>query len=55
VPAGCRRTFHLNDYVTTYNVSTKVTASSPVVCERAMYGPEGTWATDSIGYTPPDL
>ncbi len=39
VPAGSRVSFHLNDFLTTYNVSTKVTSDKPVICERAMYGP----------------
>ena len=34
VPAGCRISFHLNDYLTTYDVSTVVTSNVPVVCER---------------------
>ncbi len=52
VPANSRRSFRLNDYVTDYNVSTTVMAAGlPVVCERAMYGPGGVWAHDSIGTT----
>ncbi len=50
IPAGSRKSFKLNDYVTDYNVSTMVTASGGVICERAMYGNDRTWATDSIGY-----
>ncbi len=56
IPAGSRRTFKVNDYVTTYNVSTRVVCSEgAVVCERAMYGDGRTWAHDSIGATAPDF
>ncbi len=50
VPAGSRASFHLNDFLTTYNVSTRVTSDKPVVCERAMYGPDKVWADCSIGF-----
>jgi N-acetylmuramoyl-L-alanine amidase len=50
IPASSRRTFKVNDYLTTYNVSTKVTATDGnVVCERSMYGNNRTWAHESIG------
>ena len=52
VPAGCRISFRLNDYLTTYDVSTVVTSDVPVVAERAMYGPDRVWADDSVGYAP---
>ncbi len=52
IPAGTRRSFRLNDYVTTYNVSTTVSASGGVVCERATYGPGRAWAQSSIAYAP---
>jgi hypothetical protein len=52
IPAGSRRSFRLNDYVTTFNVSTMVSASGGVVCERATYGPGRAWAQASIGYAP---
>ncbi len=52
IPAGSRASFHLNDFVTTYEVSTMVTSDLPVVCERAMYGPDKAWADASIGYAP---
>ncbi len=52
LPAGRRTTFLANTYVPDCtDVSTKVVASSPVICERAMYGPGMTWAHDSIGVT----
>jgi hypothetical protein len=51
LPANSRRSFNVGKYVTTYDVSTKVTASGGVVCERAMYGNNWTWAHDSIGAT----
>ncbi len=54
VPASTRMTFPIHAYVTTYNVSTMVLAEGgPVICERAMYGGERTWAHDSIGVTVP--
>ena len=38
IPAGSRRSFNLGNYVTSYNVSTKVESSDGlVICERAMY------------------
>ncbi|MBN2027675.1 MAG: bifunctional metallophosphatase/5'-nucleotidase [Actinobacteria bacterium] len=50
IPAESRRTFPVNNYVTNYNVSTYVEAQDGlVVCERAMYGDNRTWAHDSIG------
>jgi len=51
IPAGFRRTFNLNPYVTDWDVSTKVEATGPVICERAMYGNGRTWAHDSVGVT----
>jgi cysteinyl-tRNA synthetase len=54
IPARSRRTFKVNDYVISYNVSTKVEATDgQVICERAMYGDNRTWAHDSIGVTSP--
>jgi hypothetical protein len=47
-----RITFYANDWVTDFNVSTEVMASGGVICERAMYGNNRTWAHDSIGYAP---
>ncbi len=53
IPAGSRRSFRLNDYLTDWNVSTRVSASGgTVICERAVYGGNRTWAHDSIGYAP---
>ena len=53
IPAMSRVTFKANDFVTSYNVSTKVEATDGnVVCERSMYGNNRTWAHDSIGYAP---
>jgi hypothetical protein len=44
----------VNDYVTTYDVSTEVTCSGEgVVCERAEYGNNRYWGHDSIGATAP--
>ncbi len=53
VPARTRKSFRVNDYVTSFNVSTRVNADGDVVCERAMYGNNRTWAHDSIGTTAP--
>jgi hypothetical protein len=54
IPAKSRWTFKANDYVTSFNVSTKVEATDGnVVCERAMYGNGRLWAHDSIGVTAP--
>jgi hypothetical protein len=53
LPAWTRASFPIHAYVTTYDVSTFVGATSGggIVCERAMYGPGRQWATDSIGST----
>jgi hypothetical protein len=51
LPAGTRKTFKLNDYVTSWDVSTRVDSDKPVVAERAMYGDAHAWAHDSIGTT----
>jgi Family of unknown function (DUF5719)/IPT/TIG domain len=53
VPAESRRSYRANDYVSSFEVSTKVNADGDVVCERAMYGTGGVWAHDSIGTTDP--
>jgi len=55
IPPNSRHTFKLNDYLVDWEVSTKVEASGPVVCERAMYGNGRTWAHDSIVYSPRPL
>jgi hypothetical protein len=52
IPANSRRTYKVNDFVTTFDVSTMVSASAGVVVERSMYGNDRTWATGSVGYTP---
>ena len=55
IPAKSRRTFKVNDYVTSYQVSTYVKATEgAVVVERAMYGNGRAWATDSIGAFAPE-
>jgi uncharacterized repeat protein (TIGR01451 family) len=54
IPAGSRSTFNVGSFVTTYNVSTKVTATNgEVICERAMYWGDRIGGHDSIGYAPP--
>jgi hypothetical protein len=52
IPARSRRTFNLGDFLTSYDVSTLVTSTGPVVCERAMYGEGRIWAHDSVGWAP---
>jgi hypothetical protein len=55
VPGNSRVTFKANDFVTDFNVSTQVTSTGgDVICERAMYGNNRTWAHDSIGVMAPD-
>ncbi len=49
IPAFSRRSFRLNDYCETFDVSTVVSASGPVVVERSTYGPGRVWATSSTG------
>ncbi len=49
---GTRRTFKANDYVNSYDVSTRVESDQPVVAERAMYGNSRAWAHGSIGVFP---
>jgi hypothetical protein len=54
IPAGSRSTFNVGNYVMTYDVSTRVTASDGnVICERAMYWGDRIGGHDSIGYAPP--
>ncbi|MBN2027100.1 MAG: hypothetical protein JW854_10130, partial [Actinobacteria bacterium] len=48
-----RITFYVNDWVTDFNVSTEVMSTDGVICERAMYGNNRTWAHDSIGWPTP--
>jgi hypothetical protein len=53
ITAGSRHSFKVNDYVVDWNVSTQVgSTGGRVICERAMYGGDRTWAHDSIGYSP---
>jgi hypothetical protein len=47
-----RVSYPIHSYIQTFNVSTLVTASGEVVCERAMYGPGKIWGTDSLGFSP---
>ena len=50
LPPGTRRTFLANQYVSSWDVSTRVDArGGGVICERAMYGAGRTWAHDSLG------
>ena len=53
IAGSSRQSFKVNSYVSDFNVSTKVESSGgDVICERAMYGGNKTWAHDSIGYAP---
>ncbi|NPV60121.1 MAG: hypothetical protein HPY75_10700, partial [Actinobacteria bacterium] len=53
IPGNSRHSFHANLFVTDWDVSTKVTSEGgEVICERAVYGGNRTWAHDSIGYSP---
>ncbi len=53
IPAFARNSFKLSDYVIDYNVSTEVVSEEGgIICERAMYGNDGAWAHDSVGYAP---
>jgi len=58
IPAGSRVSFNIGNWVTTFNVSTKVTGrDGNIICERAMYWtPTGmiyrVLGHDSIGYSP---
>ncbi|MDD3719522.1 MAG: hypothetical protein PHP28_12770, partial [Actinomycetota bacterium] len=49
IAGGSRMSFNADLYVTDYDVSTKVEATGAVICERAVYGGNRTWAHDSIG------
>ena len=52
IPKGSRHSFRVNDYVNDYDVSTMVKSNKPVICERAMYGGNRSWAHDSVGLDP---
>jgi uncharacterized phage protein gp47/JayE len=47
---GKRHSFHLDEHVTSYDVSTLVSSDKPICAERAMYNDSKTWAHDSVGY-----
>jgi len=50
-----RKTFEVAKNVPgAWEVSTKVTSDQPVVVERALYGNNRSWATDSVGVTEPN-
>ena len=53
IAGNSRHSFNLGELVTDWNVSTKVVShGGDVICERAMYGNDGAWAHDSVGFTP---
>jgi pimeloyl-ACP methyl ester carboxylesterase len=51
IAGNSRQSFQANAYLTDYDVSTRVESTGAVICERAMYGNDMTWAHDSIGYS----
>ncbi len=53
VPAGSRVTLYLNEEVPNVDVSTFITSTQPVVCERAMYWNERIEGHESLGVTSP--
>ncbi|MBC7246776.1 MAG: hypothetical protein H5T73_03220 [Actinobacteria bacterium] len=52
LPGLSRCSLRLNDFVTDWHVSTRVSATGEVVCERAMYGAARDWAHSSVGFAP---
>jgi hypothetical protein len=51
---GSRKSFDVSQTVPgAWQVSTRVDSNKPVVAERAMYGNDRTWGTDSIGAAAP--
>ena len=53
IAGNSRTSFNLGTMVVDWDVSTKVVShGGDVICERAMYGGNKTWAHDSVGYTP---
>ncbi len=53
IAGNSRQSFNVNSYMVDFNVSTKAESEGGnVVCERAMYGGNKTWAHDSVGYSP---
>ncbi len=53
IPGGTRRSYNLAGYVVSDSVSTVVSASGEIACERAMYGGGREWGTASAGRTAP--
>jgi hypothetical protein len=53
LPPRSRRTFNAGEYVTGYDVSTRITATGDVVCERSMYAPGRREGSNSPGITCP--
>ena len=53
IPPYTRRSFNVGDTVNSYEVSTKVAADGPVICERAVYWDDKTGGHCSIGVTQP--
>jgi hypothetical protein len=54
IEANSRKTFNIAETVpNAWEVSTQIASDKPVVAERAMYGNNRTWATDSIGVSAP--
>ena len=53
LPPGTRRTFRVNDLLSSWEVSTRVSSDVPVVAERAVYGGARSFAHDSVGVSLP--
>jgi hypothetical protein len=50
IPGKTRRSYNAGEYVTAFDVSTAITSTGGgVVCERAFYGDQRSWATSSTG------
>ena len=54
LPPNSRKSYNVGAFVSSFNVSTKVTATQgTIICERAMYGNGRAWGHESIGVTEP--
>ncbi len=53
IPAGSRVTLYLNDEVPNVDVSTFITSTQPIVCERAMYWNDRLEGHESLGVVSP--
>ncbi|MBN2026811.1 MAG: beta-galactosidase, partial [Actinobacteria bacterium] len=53
LPPRSRRTFNAGEYVSDYDVSTRVNATGSVICERAVYWDDRKGGHDSLGAISP--